>query len=155
MKGFIYKIINEDSNNIYIGSTKQTLKQRYYVHKSKKKKSYCSSEIIINGLNPSIILLEEIEFIDRKDLLNKEKYYINIYLNDKNYKVVNIRTKPNRTKQEAYEYSRNKYKDYMKDYAKEFYNNNKSYFSKKVNCPQCNKQMNYSSLSNHKKRCNS
>lgn len=80
-KAHIYKIINTKNDDIYIGSTIQKIESRFKNHKSNAKcnkngKLYdCMRE---NGIeNFSVILLEEFNFIIKKEIGIKEKDYFN------------------------------------------------------------------------------
>ena len=73
MRGFIYKITSAQTDKIYIGSTTQTLKQRFSVHKSQQR---CSSSVLMVHPDVKIELVEEIEFEDKLDLYEKEDEYI-------------------------------------------------------------------------------
>ena len=71
MKGKIYKITCEETNKIYYGSsTQKYLSRRLSTHKYRKS---CQCKDFIN---PTIELVEEIEFEDKKELLRLEAYYI-------------------------------------------------------------------------------
>lgn len=82
MKAFIYKITNNKTDDVYIGSTIQTLKNRFKAHKSnanlnKPNKLYdCMREIGIENFN--IELLEEIEFANKILIGEKEKEYYDL-----------------------------------------------------------------------------
>ncbi len=79
--GRIYKINNSKNDKVYIGSTFETLDNRFYKHKSKKKLR--PNELLYELINEigeqyfSIILLEEIEVGNKKQLLKLEDKYIN------------------------------------------------------------------------------
>ena len=72
----IYKILNEDGK-IYIGSTKQNLNNRFSSHKCQIKsgKSRCSNKNF-NMDTATIELIEEMNNCQRKDVLYRERYYI-------------------------------------------------------------------------------
>ena len=73
MKGYIYKITSPSTDKIYIGSTVALLSTRLSNHKSSK--NCASREIVIND-DAEIILLEEIDFVDIKELrLVERRYY--------------------------------------------------------------------------------
>jgi hypothetical protein len=82
MKGLIYKIVSDSTDKVYIGSTTQALQKRLKGHKNNHKKylngkySYVSSFEVIKYGNYRIELIKEIEFIDKKNLLILEGYYI-------------------------------------------------------------------------------
>jgi len=98
MKAFIYKIKNTVTNDIYIGSTIQELKNRFKSHKNnakigKTEKLYqCMRE---NGIeNFSIQLLQELTINNKKELHKQEKKYydllqpsLNIILHQKNTEI--------------------------------------------------------------------
>ena len=77
--GRIYRIVADDTNKTYIGSTIQSLKTRLIKHKSDfKRDKNCSSKIIMEYKNPKIILLEEINYENIIDLRNRERHYIEL-----------------------------------------------------------------------------
>jgi hypothetical protein len=80
MIGRIYRIdCSCGCNGFYIGSTKQSLKKRLGVHFSIKRSSKISKHIEGVGRDKfKIILLEEIEFENKVELLKKEKEYFNL-----------------------------------------------------------------------------
>ena len=67
MKVSFYFLKSPFSNNVYVGSTTQTLEKRFSDHKS----SPCSSAIVMKLRNVKIILLEEID-----DCSKEERYYM-------------------------------------------------------------------------------
>tara|TARA_R110002012_G_scaffold289624_1_gene482764 strand:+ start:54 stop:506 length:453 start_codon:yes stop_codon:yes gene_type:complete len=71
-KGKIYKIVDNTNNNVYFGSTTQTLKKRLKQHKSL---DCCSREIIKNG-DYDIFLVEDYPCNSKKELLSREGYYM-------------------------------------------------------------------------------
>jgi hypothetical protein len=73
MKGFIYEIKCNETNEIYIGSTVKSLKDRMRIH---IQSNHCCSNQIIERNNYSVNILEHIEFIDIKDLRIREQFYI-------------------------------------------------------------------------------
>jgi len=80
--GRVYKIISDNTKYVYIGSTINTLHQRLKQHilDSKTNKTNISSrEIIKHGGNIQIVLLEEIFFKERKELLLLERHYYDLY----------------------------------------------------------------------------
>lgn len=80
--GFIYKITNGELN--YYGSTNRPLNIRLIEHISKYKRylkgqyNYVSSFDIIKNANDNLTieLMEEFNYDDKNELLNKEKEYI-------------------------------------------------------------------------------
>ena len=112
----IYQITDNTNNNIYIGSTCQSLKTRLSVHKSDYKRflkglynNVKSFDVLKNG-DYKIELLENCDIKTKQELLERERFYIenNDCLNK------NI---PGRTDKE--------YKQYQKEYKKDYYFNNK------------------------------
>ena len=102
----IYKVICE-TGLIYIGSTTQPLKERLRKHKS----GVCRCKDFIN---PKIELIENYECESRKELLTKERYYI------ESIECVNTQI-PLQSRKEYY----TKNKDKLKKLQKERYENNK------------------------------
>ncbi len=82
----IYKIINESSNDVYIGQTERSLKDRFKEHNNVNNK--CKSKIVCNGLNPSIHLLYEGPLFNDSGF-NMERDFINVFSKDKKYNLVN------------------------------------------------------------------
>ena len=81
-KGKIYKIISNETDEVYIGSTTQTLSLRLGGHKRNYKKylnnkySYTTSYNILKYDDVKIILIEECPCDNREQLLKREQYYI-------------------------------------------------------------------------------
>jgi hypothetical protein len=118
----IYKIIDNITGAIYIGSTcEPTLARRLAKHKYDYKKylndnmNFVTSFKIIENNNYNIILLEEYPCETKDQLLARERYHI------ETSKCVN-KVIPSRTKQEWY----NENKDIILDKCKEYYNQNKN-----------------------------
>ena len=79
----IYKIVNDENDFVYYGSTKQKLSQRMAVHRSsfkryedQKSKMYCSSYEVLKSHNPQIILVEETDCENKEQLRARERHYI-------------------------------------------------------------------------------
>lgn len=97
--GRIYKITHPDSDLIYIGcTTKKYISERLGQHRYDLKRHnngkyhYLGSFNLFkleltNNNKCKIELIEAINYIDKKELFEKERYYINLNLN----KVVNIK----------------------------------------------------------------
>jgi hypothetical protein len=117
VKGYIYKIICEITNLVYIGSTTKSIETRLkkheydYIYYCEGKRCYCASYKILENGKFKIELIEEIEFQNKKELLEKERYYI------ENTNCVNIIT-PSMTHQESY-------KNWYDKSYKIYYDNNK------------------------------
>jgi hypothetical protein len=100
----IYKITSPQTDKVYIGSTKQTLKYRFSHHKSGAKhkgKYYSSFDLIQNYSDCEIELIQEVE-VDQRYI--RERYWIEFYQD----KCVNERI-PIRTKEETREHQREYY----------------------------------------------
>ena len=142
MRGSVYKLECEETQKIYIGSTTMILKERLRYHK--KKSNVCNSKILIN---PKIILLEEVEYEDKKELLEREAFYI------KNNECVNKKI-PLRTRHEWYLDNKEEYQKKKNEYRrtnKEKVNANSVRYRKergKVNC-ECGGIYSVASKSTH------
>ena len=139
-KGKIYQIVDNTNNNIYIGSTCKTLKERLSEHK-------CSYKRFLKGLFPivksfdilknddyQIELLENCDIKTKQELLARERYYIenNICLN----KYI-----PGRTDKEWREANKDKHKQYrdankdkIKIYCDAYRDANKDKQKEKCDC---------------------
>ena len=69
----IYKLVCSETNKIYIGSTVQKLYRRRCEHANPKNKKSCESRTFIN---PTIHLIEDYPCNTKKELLERERYYI-------------------------------------------------------------------------------
>jgi len=83
MNGKIYRILDNTNGSFYIGSTIKDLKERLRGHETSARSSaegygLASKDIIQNG-DYEIQLLEACECETRKDLLQREQYYIELY----------------------------------------------------------------------------
>ena len=108
--GYIYSLTCNNPNLIYYGSTIRPLNERLSKHKYDFKNNYCvSSKILFEWGNVKINMIEEIEFEDKKELREREAYYI------KNLKCVNKEI-PNRSKKEYYCDNRKKILTHCKEY---------------------------------------
>lgn len=98
--GKIYKIINNKDNQIYVGSTTQTLSQRFTDHKKSTTLKRCEKWKIIKHMNQigkknfKIILIEEIKCKNKDTLTAREQYWMDLlkptlnqcFSNGKDYK---------------------------------------------------------------------
>jgi len=122
MKGFIYKLYCLTSGLAYYGSTINPVEIRLIGHKYNPT---TSSDLIIKNNNYKIEVLEEFDFNNKTELLNREKFYI------LNNDCVN-KNIPLRTKQEWYldnnykDKLRNDYNETRKEKKKEYYIANKA-----------------------------
>ena len=158
----IYKILDNTNNNIYIGSTCRSLKNRLSHHKSNYK-AYSkglygnnTSYDIIKNNDYKIELIEACNIKTKEELLEKEKYYIqnnnyvnkdipnNTFLGKKVYE--KVYREANKDKIKAYEkvyYETNKdkligkskiHRETNKDKIKSYRDANKYKFNEKTNC---------------------
>jgi hypothetical protein len=110
--GMIYKLWCKNTLKSYYGSTIGCIKGRLAEHEFKFKNGVKhSSGEIIEGKNYVIEEVELVEYDDKKELREREKFYI---INDKNCINKNI---PNRTSKDWHELH--------PDYNKQYYQNNK------------------------------
>ena len=119
MIGRIYKITCDETNTVYYGSTISKLYNRLSQHKCVKN---C---MVKNMTNPKIFLIEEREFIDRKEMVLLEKEYI--INNDCINKVIPFRTRTEWRKQPQV-----KLKD--KEYNDMYLEKNREKFKEKTKC---------------------
>jgi len=77
--GNIYKIISPNTDKIYIGSTTQTLHKRMQKHIGDLKNGCYSSKIILDAGNATIELIEVFNCDNRKQLHQREGFYIKQY----------------------------------------------------------------------------
>jgi hypothetical protein len=119
-KGKIYKIVSDSTDDIYIGSTVQTLSQRLTKHRSdykqwKKGNHYHTRSFsLLERGDYHIILLEPFPCANQEELTARERWYID------NNKCLN-KVKPGRKKKEYYQDN----KEMINRQAKEYYQDNK------------------------------
>jgi len=129
-------IMTENSNDIYVGSTAQTLKQRLHVHKSYYRTGlYCSSSEILKQGNYKIVLIKNFACNSRFELETEETKYqrdlVCVNKNraritkeeklqyDKQYKIDNkdsIKQKKKQYNKQYYIDNREKRKQYLREY---------------------------------------
>ena len=144
IEGKIYKIINKDFPGMfYYGSTTQKLKKRLAQH---RRNNTCSSKILMNG-NEEIILIQNKICNTRKELLNREKWFI------QNFKCIN-KYLPNPTDEEKlYKQRLTIKKNYEKNKEKiKLWHRNRN--KERVICPKCLKNLARSYFTRHCKICN-
>ena len=108
--GKIYKIHSYRTDDIYIGSTTNTLSRRFSGHKSKNVIGYgTKSYIILEYDDAMITLIENYPCNDKYELEKRERYHI------ENNNCVNKHI-PTRTDKEYYEDNKDKIKQYHKIY---------------------------------------
>ena len=79
INGRIYKLVDyNDVNTFYVGSTTQTLSKRLVNHRSDMKRFPDRPKSLWMLENPDIkiILIEEVKVKNRRELEQKEDYYI-------------------------------------------------------------------------------
>jgi hypothetical protein len=137
--GKIYKIIDNTTDNIYIGSTcEPTLARRLAGHVAtykgylQGKTTYLTSFQILKNDNYNIILIEQCVCNNRDELLAKERFHI------ENTKCVN-KVIPRRSNKEYYNDNIEKIKEYyndniekIKEYSKKYIKENKEKVNKKT-----------------------
>jgi hypothetical protein len=122
----IYLISSSQTNKVYIGSTKNTLEQRFSLHKShaKNTKYKCRSRVLINEFSDCKIDL--IEYTTKEDRLPRERFWVEYYGD----RAVN-RQIPGRTQKEWYqqhaEEMKENYKEYYQQHAEEIKERMKEY----------------------------
>ncbi len=148
-KGKIYKLVYEDL--IYIGSTIQRLSKRKAHHKEVYNKylkgnfHFCSSfELYKKGI-PEIFLIEEVNAIDNKELMIREREHIL-----KN-KCVNIAIPSLLTNKEQKQKEKIDNREYYLNYNKEYYQKTKEDLQIKITC-ECGKIISKMCLKRHKTR---
>ena len=133
----IYKICSNLTDKIYIGSTTQTLAKRLYTH-VKDYKQYIRTNIkhitsyeIIKLEDYYITLIEEHNFNNRQQLLNREGEIMKLNINN----IVNNRIagEYQRDKVEYKKQYRVDNKEYLIEKRKENYNDNKEQILEKMN----------------------
>lgn len=120
-QGKIYKICSNQTEKIYIGSTCRSLNHRLSLHKSALKKwkqqgliyKYSSFELLDKYDDCYIELIELYPAKDKKDLFNRERYYI-----EQNINLVINKNIPNQNSKEYYEKNKDKFIYNMKNYYK-------------------------------------
>jgi len=120
-KSKIYKLVSSNSEDIYIGSTIQSLsmrkashKQAYNLHSQSKGRFISSIKIYECGGDIDIFLIEEYPCENKEQLHARERFHI------ENNKCVN-KIIPTRTIKEY----REDFKEHLKEKGKEWANNNK------------------------------
>ena len=148
--GKIYKIVNDELNLTYYGSTCNTLTKRLSSHKTSKNK--CSSKILFTmETKTEIFLVEKFPCNDKEELHQRERYYIenNVCIN----KVI-----PNRKPKESKKAYDTKNNEKIKEYNKEYFSKNKDLLiekykekrQEKFNC-ECGGKYRYTDKGRHLK----
>jgi len=152
--GKIYKIINENNEIIYIGSTAQKLCESYSYHTHK-----ASNHRIILIENYSCNNREELrkreqEVIEENtNLLNQIRAYVTEEEKKEWHKQHNQKRKNNpeyiKKKKEYDKEYREKNKEEISAKRKEYRENNKDIINQKVKCKYCNTELNKRNLKRH------
>jgi hypothetical protein len=162
-QGKIYKIISSECDDVYYGSTVETLKRRLQKHKSSynhflkgKKRPMTSFQILEKG-NYHIVLVEDYPCNSKEELQLRERFYI------ENNECVN-KFIPGRTEKEYKNSNQCKelrkiwfeeHKDELREYHKEYREANKEKIreqqKEKVICEICGFEGLKSLLSRHQK----
>ena len=128
--GKIYKLVNDSTNRIYIGSTTIPLKQRLSNHKSSNKRyrngkgQYLSACDLFDDGEVTIELMEECPCDNRRALTVRERHHL-----DKNRSVCVNHNTPSRT---IAEYNENN-KDAIRSYHRKYYTAHRPKLCKKSN----------------------
>jgi len=118
--GKIYKIVNNENDKVYYGSTCAPLYKRMHIHRSKHNKCM-SKNVGVDLKQCQIILVEEIQCENKQQLLMRERWYI------ENNQCVN-KMIPIRTEEEKTTYHikhREKNKEKISEQGKKYYEENK------------------------------
>ena len=143
----IYKIVNNENDKVYYGSTCLPLYKRMYKHRQKH--NVCMSKNLGVDLKEcQIILVEEIQCENKQQLLMRERWYIenNVCIN----KQIPCRTKEDIKEKNKKRYEKNrehnkerekKYYEENKEKVKKYYEENKTELIKKqINYYENNKE---------------
>jgi hypothetical protein len=175
--GKVYRIVPNnptDKSHQYFGSTTQPyISSRFATHKYMYKRfldgaaGYCSSYWLFNEYgveNCKIETVEELEGDCSETLKQRENHYITLSPNVNKriaYRSLEERREYERQKaREWYANNTERKKQYYKehaDYHRQYYQDHKEklteYMKTRVVCPNCQTEMNRSSLAPHRKRC--
>ena len=103
LKSKIYKVVSDCTNDVYIGSTYETLNSRFSKHKNTMKRynnglcNYSTVNKILPFDDVKILLIEDYPCQNKKELLSREAYWIKNIPNTVNKYI------PLRTRKEYYE----------------------------------------------------
>lgn len=144
--GMIYKLVNDENDNIYVGSTTQPLSKRFYDHQAlykyylNHKKNFMTSFNIVKYPSCKIILIEKYPCNCKYELELRERHYIET-LSCVN-KVLPCLTNEDLKKNKVQYYKNNKEcylnrakqynidnKEKRTEYLKQYYKNNKDEIS--------------------------
>jgi hypothetical protein len=119
LNGKIYKLVNSNSDKIYIGSTYKTLNERLSAHKSPSNKATSRKIFEIEG-DVTIELIENYPCNCKKDLWKREKELIELNINICINKCI-----PTRTKKDSDRAYYLNHKEERAIYRKKYYNEHK------------------------------
>jgi hypothetical protein len=159
--GRIYKIVSLLTEKVYIGSTVKSLEQRLKEHKNhykcyqNGKSNYVTSYELVKYTDATIELIEEIEYINKRDLHIKEKYYIQTIDNVINKYIPTQSIKECKKKyHDTHKDESKKYyianADKIKEKKKEYYVDNVAKLKQKIDCT-CGGKYTYGTKSKHTK----
>jgi hypothetical protein len=134
-RGKIYKIVCNETGEIYYGSTIKSIHSRIKCHICKKK---CVSKQIINRNNYYYELVEDYSCNNIYELETRERWYI------ENYDCINKQI-PTRTRQEWYENNR----DRLLEQRKSYYQQNQEKILEKTTCNICGRLIQKRTLKQH------
>jgi len=129
-KGKIYKIVNDENDKFYIGSTVSELSKRMGKHREKH--NLCMSKNVGDLKKCKIILIEKYSCSDNSELLKRERYYFDKYKKE-GLNIVN-KQRPIRYEGEAKELHkeyREQNKEQIAKKEKEYREENKEQLAKK------------------------
>lgn len=164
----IYKLICNETTDIYIGSTTEKLCVRFNKHKydwSHPTKKNVTSSLIFNMGEAKIILIENYPCNNVDELRAREQFYIDS-LDCVNKQSAKKKENANQIAKKKYRESEKgkqtekkweeNHRELRREYSKKYLQNNRDKVNErkrvKVECPHCKKVMNKNSLSTHLKR---
>ena len=143
----IYKIIADDTDLYYIGSTYSLLCARMAKHRDDYKKGHkkISSCEVLKFKNPRIVLIENYKCENKEEMRMREEYYLQLY---KDQKVNKNRAYVSEEKkiEERSEYNK-EYRENNRDKLLEY---NKEYLKQKITC-DCGINSTIRHIAQHKK----
>ena len=128
-KGKIYKLYNEDEpDKVYVGSTVMKLSKRFKCHRKINKVNRCiSKQLFLIGI-PKIELIENYPCNTFKELLIRERYYIEQYSKSINIRIPILTDDEKQEYQKKWQDTNKEYlKEYQKEYQKKWQDTNKEY----------------------------
>lgn len=138
----IYKIVNDELNLTYFGSTTADLKKRLSNHKKDSKIKNITSKILFTTeTQPKIFLVEEVKCDNRAQLEKRERYYI------ENFECVN-KVLPSQTRNEVEKRYRKNNLELCRKRCREHHQKNKEKLREKFNC-ECGGKYTYEHKSEH------